>query len=216
MRMRRKQTDEWRAEFSFNAGLNTARESGLDGPCAVTRRPFYCSQSRDKNKLPVFNECLDHIIITFGPYTNWNFNPETGRTYWLVSKQIVRDCNQVDHNCFFLPHLNIGWSKRLSAPDDYSTKPQYIRTVPTQLMIWRWPSHNTFGMRTVLYWTRSWRTQFGVSINVWRLAGDTLKITCNFLYCNHQVHRDVLITLYTTFIIYSICVVFLKYIIKKI
>jgi hypothetical protein len=29
-----------------------------------------------------------------------------------------------------------------------------------------------------------------VSINVWRLAGDTLNITCNFLYCNHQVHRD--------------------------
>jgi hypothetical protein len=37
--------------------------------------------------------------------------------------------------------------------------------------------------------------QFGVSINVWRLAGDTLNITCNFLYCNHQAHRDVLITL---------------------
>jgi hypothetical protein len=35
-----------------------------------------------------------------------------------------------------------------------------------------------------------------VSINVWRLAGDTLTITCNFLYCNHQVHRDFLITLY--------------------
>jgi hypothetical protein len=34
-----------------------------------------------------------------------------------------------------------------------------------------------------------------VSINVWRLAGDTLNITCNFLYCN-QVHRDFLITLY--------------------
>jgi hypothetical protein len=29
-----------------------------------------------------------------------------------------------------------------------------------------------------------------VSINVWRLAGDTLNITFNFLYCNHQVHRD--------------------------
>jgi hypothetical protein len=26
--------------------------------------------------------------------------------------------------------------------------------------------------------------------------GNTLNITCNFLYCNHQVHRDVLITLY--------------------
>jgi len=39
-------------------------------------------------------------------------------------------------------------------------------------------------------------TQFSVSINVWRLAGDTLNITCNFLYCNHQVHRYFLITLY--------------------
>jgi hypothetical protein len=37
--------------------------------------------------------------------------------------------------------------------------------------------------------------QFGMSINVWRLAGDTLNITCNFLYCN-QVHRDFLTTLY--------------------
>jgi len=23
-------------------------------------------------------------------------------------------------------------------------------------------------------------------VNVWRLAGDTLNITCNFLDCNHQ------------------------------
>jgi hypothetical protein len=35
-----------------------------------------------------------------------------------------------------------------------------------------------------------------VSINAWRLAGDSLNITYNFLYCNNQVHRDVLITLY--------------------
>jgi hypothetical protein len=35
-----------------------------------------------------------------------------------------------------------------------------------------------------------------VSINVWRLARYTLNNTCNFLYCNHQVHRDFLITLY--------------------
>jgi hypothetical protein len=35
-----------------------------------------------------------------------------------------------------------------------------------------------------------------VSINVWRLAGNILNITCNFLYCNHQMHRDFLITLY--------------------
>ena len=48
----------------------------------------------------------------------------------------------------------------------------------------------------MLYRTRSSKTQFGVSINVWRLAANTLNITCNFLYCNHQVHRDLLITLY--------------------
>jgi hypothetical protein len=35
-----------------------------------------------------------------------------------------------------------------------------------------------------------------VSINVWRLAGHTLNVTCNFLYCNHQVHRGFVITLY--------------------
>jgi hypothetical protein len=71
---------------------------------------------------------------------------------------------------------------------------QYKNT--QKLIIWRWPSQSTFGMWTVLYWTRSSRTQFGVSINVWRLAGDTLNVTCNFLCCNHQVHRDFLITLY--------------------
>jgi hypothetical protein len=50
-------------------------------------------------------------------------------------------------------------------------------------------------MRTVL------RTLFGVSINIWRLAGDILKITCSFPYCNHHVHREFLITLY----IWTIC-----------
>jgi hypothetical protein len=71
-------------------------------------------------------------------------------------------------------------------------KTHCISTVPTQLMIWRWPSQNTFGLWTVLYWTRSSITQFGMSIHVWRLVGDSLNITCNFLYCNHQVHRDFL------------------------
>jgi hypothetical protein len=60
----------------------------------------------------------------------------------------------------------------------------------------RWPSQNTFGMCTLLHWTQSLRTQFSMSINVWRLVGDTLNITCNFLYCNHQVHKNFLITLY--------------------
>jgi hypothetical protein len=33
-------------------------------------------------------------------------------------------------------------------------------------------------------------------------AGDTVNITFNFLYCNHQLHRDFLIILY-------ICIVFI-------
>jgi hypothetical protein len=41
-----------------------------------------------------------------------------------------------------------------------------------------------------------------VSINVWRLAGDTLNITCNFSCCNHQVHRDFVIILYISTVIY--------------
>jgi hypothetical protein len=34
-----------------------------------------------------------------------------------------------------------------------------------------------------------------VPINVWRLAGETMNFTCNFLCCNHQVRGDFLITL---------------------
>jgi hypothetical protein len=53
-----------------------------------------------------------------------------------------------------------------------------------------------FGMWTMLYWTSSLRTQFGVSINVWGLVGDTLNSTHNSLCHNHQVHRDFLIILH--------------------
>ena len=48
----------------------------------------------------------------------------------------------------------------------------------------------------MLYRTRSSGIEFGVSINVWRLTGDTSNIICNFVYCNHQMHRVFLITLY--------------------
>jgi hypothetical protein len=33
-------------------------------------------------------------------------------------------------------------------------------------------------------------------VNFWRLAGETLNITCKFLYCNHQLYTDFLIILY--------------------
>jgi len=83
-----------------------------------------------------------------------------------------------------------GWSRSLCAPDDFNTKKH------AKIQYFKVSSQNTFGIWTVLYWTRSSRTQFGMSINVWRLTGNTLNITCNFLYCNHQVHRDFLNILY--------------------
>jgi hypothetical protein len=90
----------------------------------------------------------------------------------------------------------IGWSLFYFILNLHTEVLVLYRVIRKSLCTWRWPSQNTFGMRTVLYWTRSSRTQFGVSINVWRLAGGTLNITCNFLYCNNQVHRDFLIILY--------------------
>jgi len=91
--------------------------------------------------------------------------------------------------------LNEGWSK-FSVDLTLRVQTQCIPTISTQLKSWRWISQNSFGMWTVLYWTRSSRTQFGVSINVWRLAGENLNITCKFLYCKHHVHWDFSITLY--------------------
>jgi len=35
-----------------------------------------------------------------------------------------------------------------------------------------------------------------IQFNAWRLAVNTLNITCNIPYCNQQVHKDFLITLY--------------------
>jgi hypothetical protein len=94
------------------------------------------------------------------------------------------------HACLCV-YIYTGWSKSLSAPDDYSTK--NMRNILNSI---RWPSQNTLECVPLPYLTRSLRTQFDMSINVWRLAGDTLNNTCNFLYCNHQVHTDFLINLY--------------------
>jgi hypothetical protein len=50
--------------------------------------------------------------------------------------------------------------------------------------------------RAILY-TVAENTVRRANKRLWRLAGEALNITCNFLYCNHQVHKDFLITLYT-------------------
>jgi hypothetical protein len=81
-----------------------------------------------------------------------------------------------------------------------------IRTIPTKLMIWRWPSQNTYGIWPY-YTEHGLRVHSSASTNVWRLAEDILNITCHFLYCNHQVHRDFLINLYNTLRVPTGCVV---------
>jgi hypothetical protein len=71
----------------------------------------------------------------------------------------------------------------------YSNKPQHNW--------WFQYGHHRIHSKCVpCYTEHGFREQFGVSINVWRLEGDSLNITCDFLYCNHHVHRDFLITLY--------------------
>jgi hypothetical protein len=83
-----------------------------------------------------------------------------------------------------------GWSKCLCAPEDYSTNnahiidelkmdiAEYIRNVDRAVL-------NTVFENRVRRVNKCLETG----------AGDTLNITCNFLYGNHQVHRDFLITL---------------------
>jgi hypothetical protein len=111
---------------------------------------------------------------------------------WVLAK---RDCLRVS----LLEKGLIQGDQKVCAPDDNSKsamKNAMYSNNPHTIDDLKMASHNTFGIRTVLYQTQSSRTQFSVSINVWRLVGDTLNITCNFLYCNHQVHRDFLIILY--------------------
>ena len=62
-----------------------------------------------------------------------------------------------------------------------------------RLISWRWPSQNTFGIWTVLYWTWSSRTHFGVSGD-WRGALWTLLvifciviIRCTETFCSPYI-----------------------------
>jgi hypothetical protein len=83
--------------------------------------------------------------------------------------------------------LYTEWSKSLCAPDDYSTKntQTHFKQFQSLTMITQFELRITDGVSVSL-----------VSKNVWRLAGDSLNNTCNFLYCNHQEHRHFMNTLY--------------------
>jgi hypothetical protein len=96
-----------------------------------------------------------------------------------------------------------GWSKILYTPDDYSKKKntqKYFKQLWSLTMIMQLELGLTDGVSGPCYTEHGLREQSSACRNVWRLAGDTLNITCNFLYCNHQVHRDFLISLYITWL----------------
>ena len=147
--------------------------------------------------------------MVFCALTQFNFNSWHtlfGQTFWFHvqswngrKKIVVRLCRNAARKS--LSTFNIACPSSMDLKItihiqcDQKVSMHLTIKIPTKLMIWRWPSQNTFGMWTVLYWTRSSRTQFSVSINVCRVTEDTLNTTCNFLYCNHQEHRDFLITL---------------------
>ena len=86
-----------------------------------------------------------------------------------------------------IEYFYTGWSESLCAPDDYSTHTiddfkmaiiECIRNVDRAIL-------NTVFENTIRRVNKYLET-----------AGGTLNITCNFLYCNYQVHREYLITLY--------------------
>jgi hypothetical protein len=77
-----------------------------------------------------------------------------------------------------------GDQKSSCAPYDYSTKTSKNMMAITEHI----RNADRAVLNTVL------ENTVRVVSNVWRLAG-TLNITCNFLYCNNQVHRDFLIAL---------------------
>jgi hypothetical protein len=73
-----------------------------------------------------------------------------------------------------------GWSKSLCTSDDYSTKhkQKYFKQFQLLTMITYLELGITEGVIVSL-----------VSPWSWRSAGNTLNITCKFLYFNHQVYR---------------------------
>jgi hypothetical protein len=111
-------------------------------------------------------ECLWKILHCWSS-EKWEWNG--------VCDFLLRNCDY----CHCHTHTHTGWSKCLCAPDDYIQKIRKNTVVETDLITCQ---DNVVRIRDN-------RTQFGVSINVWRLAGDTLNITWNFLFCNHQVHK---------------------------
>jgi hypothetical protein len=87
-----------------------------------------------------------------------------------------------------------GWSKRLYAPEDYGTKntQKYFKQFQSLTMITYLESGIADGVSVSLVSPWPWRSSAKQSDR----AGDNLNVVFNFLYCNHQVHRNFLITLY--------------------
>jgi len=106
---------------------------------------------------------------------SWNFRVDTVQQNYLGQTAASKG------------ESSTGWSKSLCAPDDYNPHTiddlkmaitEYIRNVDRAVL-------NTVFGNTVRRVNKCLET-----------GGGHLNITCNFLYCNHQVHRDFLITLY--------------------
>jgi hypothetical protein len=185
----------WRLQYKKHAKIHYFKQ--FQSPTIITQLEFF-SETLNSQRY------CDNIVY---PFIAQMEEDEIDRVYFQQDGATVRA------TYMSMAHLDDVFADRIIpktiwpprspdlSPSDFffsgvRWKTQCIRTVPTRLMSWRWPSQNTFGMWNVLYWTWSSGTQFGVSINVWRLVGDTLNIACNFLYCNHQVLRNFLITLY--------------------
>jgi hypothetical protein len=95
--------------------------------------------------------------------------------------------HETNNDCTKINYVDIQGDQKVSVHLNYSTKNKqtYFKQVQPLTIITELELGITDGVSASL-----------VSINVRKPAEDTLNITCNFLYCNHQVHRNFLITLY--------------------
>jgi len=124
------------------------------------------------------NRLLASSCLSVCPSAWKNWAP----TGWILSKFISEDFSKIcrKNSSLLKSDKNNG----------YFTLRPVCRVIRKSLCTWRlqYKKHANIHYckqfqsptMTVLYWTRSLRTQLGVSINVWRLAGDTLNLLVTF------------------------------------
>jgi hypothetical protein len=165
---------------------------------SVTTQPtikHHISKEMNSPKLTTINTIIKYILCLWAS-TGWSKNLCAPDDYSKKNEQKCPNLAKLEEGCCWdSMTCTRGWSYSILCSSrwvrwtpktcrvDFAVN-KYLHSVASYriLLIYNIgkntsSSQNTFRMWTVLYRTRSLWTQFSVSINVWRLAGDTLNIT---------------------------------------